>query len=203
MAQLSPGVHQKSPRPRPCSAIKKSTKTWDRVQFVLALAITGSFLAFLIMSPSSKPATEATAGTAPTRSRCGRPVRISSMFSRATVFEKKLHVLRRSPNEQDRRAPGESHRDGDCQSASESHQEGQGKGPENEWQFHDSDTLTNFTEWQKARHDIEFNQKRLDHGSQTRQSQGGLPPGSGRPRQELRPERKRTAGPSEAQGGDG
>ncbi len=156
MTQLAPGVHQKSP-PAPVPPAT-ATKFWNRVQFVLALAVTGSFVAYLMLAPSSKPSSEATAGPLPldvVRSTGPNLVYVQP----GHVFEKKLHISQVQTSQITvpvARVTGTV-----IASLRPSHQEGQSKGPD-EWQFNDADVLTNFTEWQKARHDIDFNQKRLE-----------------------------------------
>lgn len=125
---------------------------------MLALGVTGAFVAYLMLAPSSKPATETTAGPLPpdvVRSTGPNLVYVQP----GHVFEKKLHISQAQTSQIT--VPLAKVTGTVVASLRPSHQEGHDKGPD-EWQFHDSDTLTNFTEWQKARHDIEFNQKRLE-----------------------------------------
>lgn len=153
MTQLAPGVHPTSPPIPPV----KTTKLWSRVQFVLALAITAAFVAYLMLAPPSKPSSETAAGPLPP-DVVKSPGPYLVYVQPGHVFEKKLHISQAQTTQIT--VPLAKVTGTVVASLRPSHQEGPDKGPD-EWQFHDSDTLTNFTEWQKARHDIDFNQKRL------------------------------------------
>jgi len=123
------------------------------VQIVLALVVTGSFVTYLMLAPASKPSSETSDG--PKRDDAVRAAGPNLVYVQpGHVVEKKLHLTEaqtRSLTVPLAKVTG---------TVVASLRPGHDKGPD-EWQFTDPDVLKNFTEWQKARHDIEFNEKRL------------------------------------------
>jgi membrane fusion protein, heavy metal efflux system len=149
MTQLAPEAQQvRHPAPR-----ANQSQLWNRVQFVLALGVTGAFVSYLMLAPSSKPPSEISDG--PRRDDAVRAFGPNLIYVQpGHVVEKKLHVTEAQTHSITvplAKVTG---------TVVASLRPGHDKGPD-EWQFNDSDVLTNFTEWQKARHDIEFNEKRL------------------------------------------
>ncbi|MBI3863543.1 MAG: efflux RND transporter periplasmic adaptor subunit [Planctomycetia bacterium] len=149
MAQLAPDVDQQThPAPR-----SKGAQHWNTVQFVLALLITGAFVGYLMLAPSSKQSSGTSVGPRP--NDVVRSVGPYLVYVQpGHVVEKKLHV---SEAQASRITVPMAKVTGTVVA---SLRPGRDKGP-TEWQFNAPDVLTNFTEWQKARHDIEFNEKRL------------------------------------------
>jgi hypothetical protein len=123
------------------------------VQFFLALGVTGAFVAYLIVAPANKPPSDTGGGAKRDDSvRAFGPNLVYVQPGHAV--EKKLHVAHAQTN---RIAVPVAKVTG---TVAASLRPGHDNGPD-EWQFNDSTVLTNFTEWKKAQHDIEFNEKRL------------------------------------------
>ena len=148
MTQLAPELRHTPPPQK-----SKAARIWGAAQVILSLAVTVAFVIYLSRAPSAERKTEEVVKSL--SNDVVRPAGMQLVFVQpGHPFEKKLQsttVQNKQVSVPLAKVTG---------TVVASLRPGRENAPP-EWQFQDPDSLTNYTEWQKARHDIEFHQKRL------------------------------------------
>ncbi len=167
MNMLSP-PKPKSP-PAPPAALLPSapppSRLWDRVQFLLCLALTGGLLAYLLWTPAvPQRAAEDEPHSSPQEAvRLAGPSRI--FIHPECPLCRKLHVTTVQPSQI--AAPVLTV----TGTVTASLRPGNGKGTDY-WQFNAPELLTAFTDWQKATADIAFAETQLAQIKQLSETRG-------------------------------